>query len=140
MTSRSAGFSLIELIIVIVVVAIAAVAIGSAFAYISRSQRLGVDLQSATQIAQECAAHVVGLGRKPGSYAAVVPVASPSTICNALPAINPAFTRVVNVTTMPTGGALCSAGPPAWACKRIEIIVTRGGSGLVTLNFMLVNY
>jgi prepilin-type N-terminal cleavage/methylation domain-containing protein len=131
------GFSLIELIMVIVVVAIAAVAIGSAFAYISRSQRLNVELQAATQIAQECAAHVTGLGRKPGSYAAVTPVASPSTICNALPAIDPAFTRVVNVTTMAAGGALCGAG---WACKRVDIIVTRGGTNLVTLNFMLVNY
>lgn len=131
------GFSIIELIIVIVVVAIAAVAIGSAFAYISRSQRLGVELQTATQIAQECAAHVTGLGRKPGSYAAVVPVASPSTICDALPAIDPAFARVVNVIDMVPGGALCSAG---WACKQIEIIVTRGGGDLVRLNFMLVNY
>jgi type II secretory pathway pseudopilin PulG len=122
---------------VIVVVAIAAVAIGSAFMYISRSQRLNVDLLTATQIAQECAAHVVGLARHPGSYAAVVPVASPSTICNTLPAIDPAFTRVVNVSTMAAGGALCSAG---WACKRVEILVTRAGRDLVALDFMVVNY
>jgi prepilin-type N-terminal cleavage/methylation domain-containing protein len=131
------GFSIIELIIVIVVVAIAAVAIGSAFAYISRSQRLNVELQTATQIAQECAAHVVGRGRKPGSYAAVAPIASPSTICDGLPAIAAGFTRVVNVTNMAAGGALCGAG---WACKRVEVIVTRGAANLVTLNFMLVNY
>jgi prepilin-type N-terminal cleavage/methylation domain-containing protein len=136
MTPRR-GFTLIELIMVIVVVAIAAVAIGSAFMYISRSQRLNVDLLTATQIAQECAAHVVGLARHPGSYAAVVPVASPSTICNTLPAIDPAFTRVVNVSTMAAGGALCSAG---WACKRVEILVTRAGRDLVALDFMVVNY
>ena len=122
---------------VIVVVAIAAVAIGSAFLYISRSQRLTVDLLGATQIAQECAAHVVGLARHPGAYAAVAPVASPSTICNTLPAIDPAFTRVVNVTTMAAGGTLCSAG---WACKRVEILVTRAGRDLVALDFMVVNY
>jgi prepilin-type N-terminal cleavage/methylation domain-containing protein len=130
------GFTLIELIITIVVVAIAAVAIGSAFTYISRSQRLTVELLTATQIAQECAAHVMGRARKPGSYA-TVPVASPSTFCNGLPPIDPAFTRVLNVTTMAAGGALCSAG---WACKRVEILVTRGGASLVTLDFMLVNY
>jgi len=134
---RRAGFTLIELVMVIVVVAIAAVAIGSAFMYISRSQRLNVDLLAATQIAQECAAHVVGLARHPGSYAAVVPVASPSTICNSLPAVDPAFTRVVNVSTMAAGGALCSAG---WACKRVEILVTRAGRDLVALDFMVVNY
>ena len=134
---RRHGFSLIELVIVIVVVAIATVAIGSAFAYISRSQRLTIDLTAATQIAQECAAHVVGLGRHPGSYASVAPVASPSTVCNTLPAIDPAFTSVVNVSTMAAGGALCSAG---WACKRVEILVTRAGRDLVALDFMLVNY
>ena len=134
---RRAGFTLIELVMVIVVVAIAAVAIGSGFMYISRSQRLNVDLLAATQIAQECAAHVVGLARHPGSYAAVAPVANPSTICNTLPAIDPAFTRVVNVSTIAAGGALCSAG---WACKRVEILVTRGGRDLVALDFMVVNY
>ena len=131
------GFTLIELVIVIVVVAIATVAIGSAFAHISRSQRLTIDLMAATQIAQECAAHVVGLARHPGSYALVAPIASPSTVCNALPAIDPAFNRVVNVSTMAAGGALCSAG---WACKRVEILVTRAGRDLVALEFMLVNY
>ena len=136
MKGRLQGFSLIELIIVIVVVAIAAVAIGSAFAYISRSQALSANLLLASQIAQECADHVVGLGRKPGSYAAVAPVAAPSTICDSLPAVPPGFTRVVNVGVLPAG-VLCAAG---WACKRIEIIVTRVGANLVTLNFMLVNY
>lgn len=131
---RRGGFSLIELIITIVVVAIVAVAIGSAFTYITRSQRLTVDLLTATQIAQECAAHVIGRGRKPGSYAAV-PLAAPSTFCNGLPAIA-GFTRVLNITNT-AAGPLCSAG---WACKRVEIVVTRAGRNLVTLDFMLVNY
>lgn len=136
MNAKRNGFSLIELIIVVVVVAIAAVAIGSAFAYMSRSLALNANLQPATQIAQECADHIMGVGRRPGSYAAVVPVASPSTICNSLAAVPAGFNRVVNVTLVPAG-ALCTAG---WACKRIEIIVTRAGANLVTLNFMLVNY
>jgi len=131
------GFTLIELIIAIVVVAIAAVAIGSAFAYMTRSQVLSSDLQRASQIAQECAEHVVGLGRKPGSYAAVAPVAADSTICNALPAITAGFTRTVNITDVAGGGALfCAAG---WACKRVEIIAQRA-SAVVRLNFMLIDY
>jgi len=125
------GFSLIELIIVIVVVAIAAVAIGSAFAYISRSQGLNANLQAATQLAQECAAHIVGSARKPGTYASV-PLGG--TACNALP---PDPGRTVNVTAMPTGGALCSGA--GWGCKRVDITVTRGNA-TVTLNLMLVNY
>jgi prepilin-type N-terminal cleavage/methylation domain-containing protein len=130
------GFSIIELIIVIVVVAIAAVAIGSAFAYMSRAQRLAVELLTATQIAQECAAHAIGRGRKPGSYANV-PLGA--TLCNALPPVDPAYNRAVNVTNV-AAGALCDAGPPAWGCKRVEIAVTRGGRDLVTLNLMLVDY
>lgn len=125
------GFSLIELIIVIVVVAIGAVAIGSAFAYISRSQRLNADLLAATQLAQECAAHIIGRGRKPGSYASV-PVGG--TACDALP---PDPGRAVTVALMATGGALCSGA--GWGCKRVDITVTRGNA-TVTLNFMLVNY
>lgn len=131
---------MVELIIVVLVVAIAAVAIGSAFSYISRSQRLGVDLLTATQIAQECAEHVIGRGRKPGSYAAVVSIGLNSNVCNGLPAIDPAFTRVVNVTVMPTGGTLCSSGPPAWGCKHVQIVVTRATRDLVTMNLMLINY
>lgn len=129
---------MIELVIVIVVVAIAAVAIGSAFAYISRAQLLSSDLVRATQIAQECADHVIGRGRKPGTYAQVVPVASPSTICDALPAITAGFTRTVNIRDQTAfgAGALCAAG---WTCKHVEIIARRGRA-VVTLNFMLINY
>jgi prepilin-type N-terminal cleavage/methylation domain-containing protein len=134
--NRPGGFSILELIIVIVLVAIAAVAIGSAFSYISRSQRLTLDIATATQVGQQCAAHVVGLARHPGNYGNVPP-ASPSTLCNGLPAIDPAFNRTLNVTDMASGGVLCSG---TWACRRVEIVVTRGGRDLVALDFMLVNY
>jgi hypothetical protein len=62
-------------------------------------------------------------------------VASPSAICNALPALPAGYTRVVNVTNV-AAGTLCNAG---WACKRVQITVTRG-SVTSTLNFMIVNY
>jgi prepilin-type N-terminal cleavage/methylation domain-containing protein len=131
------GFTLIELIIAIVVVAIAAVAIGSAFAYMTRAQVLSADLQRASQIAQECAEHIVGLGRRPGSYAGIAPVALNSAICNGLPAITPGFTRTVNIVNVAGAGAsFCAAG---WACKRIEVTAQRG-SAIVRLNFMMINY
>ena len=133
------GFTLIELIIAIVVVAIAAVAIGSAFAYMSRSQVLSTDLQRASQIAQECAEHIVGRGRKPNSYAQVVPVAVNSTICDTLPAPGGGFTRTVNIRDEASAGvtgAVCAAG---WGCKHVEVTAVRG-SAQVTVNFMLINY
>lgn len=133
----SRGFTLVELIIAIVVVAIGAVAIGSAFAYMTRSQVLSADLQRASQIAQECAEHIVGLGRKPGAYAAVAPVAANSTVCDALPALTAGFARTVNITDVAGAGALfCAAG---WACKRVEIVAQRGAA-VVRLNFMLIDY
>jgi prepilin-type N-terminal cleavage/methylation domain-containing protein len=132
----SRGFTLIELIIAIVVVAIAAVAIGSAFAYMSRSQVLGTDLQRASQIAQECAEHIVGRGRKPNSYAQVAPVSVGSTICDALPAPGGGFTRTVDIRDTGITGAVCTAG---WNCKHVQVTAARG-TAQVTVNLMLINY
>lgn len=133
---RRRGFTLLELVIVVVVVAIAAVAVGSAFAYMSRSLALNEAMLRTWQIAQECAEHVLGQARKPaGSYAAI-PLGAPSTACDSVPTVAD-YPRVVNVTTIASGGALCSGA--GWACKRVEIIVTRGGT-TAELNFMLVDY
>jgi prepilin-type N-terminal cleavage/methylation domain-containing protein len=142
------GFSIIELIMVVVVVAIAAVAIGSAFAYMSRSQTLGVDLDGATRAAQECAAHIVGQGRRPGSYAAVpagasacdavpAPVPAGASACDAVPAPG-GYTRTVTVTDVagPSGTVCTGAG---WNCKSVAITVARG-TATAAVNFMLVNY
>jgi prepilin-type N-terminal cleavage/methylation domain-containing protein len=128
------GFTLIELIMVIVVVAITAVAIGSAYVYMSRSQALGADLLGATQAAQECAAHIVGQARRPGSYAAVP---AGATACNAITA--PAgYTRTVTVTNVAgPSGTLCTGA--GWSCKSVSVTVTRGGA-TAAVNFMLVNY
>ena len=137
MSARRAGFSLIELVMVIVIVAIAAVGIGSGFAYIARSQALSADLQRASQIAQEGADYIVGLGRKPGSYAGVAPVGNNSTICDALPAAGGAFSRTVNITDVVGAGTqFCALG---WTCKRVEVVARRANA-VVTLNFMVINY
>jgi prepilin-type N-terminal cleavage/methylation domain-containing protein len=137
MSRRRAGFSLIELVMVIVVVAIAAVAIGSGFAYIARSQALSADLQRASQIAQECADYIIGLGRKPGTYAGVAPVANNSAICNVLPAAGGTFIRTVDIANVAGAGVqFCAAG---WVCKRVRVTVRRG-QAVVELNFMVINY
>jgi prepilin-type N-terminal cleavage/methylation domain-containing protein len=133
------GMSMIELIMVIVILGIAAVAIGSAFMHSSRSLRLNEDMQRAWQIAQECADHVLGTARKPGAFTAVS-LAAPSSICSSLPA-DAGFTRVVNVTAAATGSttiALCNS--TAWACRRVDIQVSRGAATIAALNFMLIQY
>ena len=129
---------------VIVVVAVAAVAIGSGFAYIARTQAISADLQRASQIAQECADYVIGLGRKPGSYAGAAPVAANSAICNALtspdvvPSAGAKFTRTVDIVNVAGAGTQFCAN--TWACKRVRVSVQRGGNVLIQLNFMLINY
>lgn len=133
MTPLRAGFSLIELVMVIVVIAIAAVGIGAAFSSMSRSLALNEDLQRATQVAHECAEHILARARPPRGHYAAVAAASPSTECNGIAAAG--FNRVVNVTA-PAVGALCEAG---WNCKRVQVSVTRG-SAAVEVNFMIVQY
>jgi len=127
------GFSLIELVIVVVVVAIAGAAIGSAYAYLSRSLALNQDLQRGAQIAQECAEHIVGLARKPGTYASVP---TGATACNPIAVAAP-YSRTVAVADVAAVGALCSV---ANGCKSVSITVQRGAVSVATLSFMLVNY
>jgi prepilin-type N-terminal cleavage/methylation domain-containing protein len=129
------GFSIIELVIVVVIVAIAAVGIGSAFAYMSRSLTLNEDLQRGWQIAQECAEHIVGRSRRPGSYASVP---AGATACDAIPQVAP-YNRVVNIGAVAVG-PMCLTATPAWGCKSVTITVDRGGSVIASLSFMLVNY
>lgn len=124
------GFSLLELIMAIVVVSIGAVAIGAAFAAMSRSLALNEDLQRASQLAQECAEHILARARPPrGHYSAVA-----STDCNGMAAAG--FNRVVNITAIIPPTPLCDA---TWSCKRVQVSVSKG-TAAVEVNFMLVQY
>lgn len=124
------GFSLLELIMAIVVVSIGAVAIGAAFAAMSRSLALNEDLQRASQVAQECAEHILARARPPrGHYSAVA-----STDCNGMAAAG--FNRVVNITAIIPPTPLCDA---TWNCKRVQVSVSKG-TAAVEVNFMLVQY
>ena len=126
----SRGFSLLELIMAIVVVSIGAVAIGAAFAAMSRSLALNEDLQRASQVAQECAEHILARARPPrGHYSAVA-----STDCNAMAAAG--FNRVVNITAIVPPTPICDA---TWSCKRVQVSVSKG-TAAVEVNFMLVQY
>jgi prepilin-type N-terminal cleavage/methylation domain-containing protein len=132
--SRRAGFSMIELIMVIVIVAIAVVGIGAAFAHMSRSLALNEDLQRASQVAQECAEHILSLARPPRGHYVAVPVGAGSALCNGMAAAG--FNRTVNVSAMTAAAPLCAAG---WNCKRVQISVSKAGAA-VEVNFMIVQY
>jgi prepilin-type N-terminal cleavage/methylation domain-containing protein len=132
--SACRGFSLLELIMVILIVAMASVAIGAGFLRVQSTLALNEDVQRTTQIARECAEHILSRARPPRGHYDAVAAATPSAECNGLAAAG--FNRVVNVTPMPAGGALCAAG---WNCKHVAINVTKG-SAVANVNFMIVRY
>jgi prepilin-type N-terminal cleavage/methylation domain-containing protein len=131
---KPGGFSLVELILVIIIIAIAAVAIGSGFARVSSSLALNENVQRTSQVAHECAEHVLSSLRPPRGHYDAVAVGANSTVCNGLAVAG--FNRVVNVNDMAPGGALCAAG---WNCKWVEISATKG-TATANVNFMVVRY
>jgi prepilin-type N-terminal cleavage/methylation domain-containing protein len=131
---KRGGFSIIELIFVIVLLAVAAVGIGAAFAHLSRSLAVNEDLQRASQVAQECAEHILSRARPLRGHYAAVPVAGNSTLCDGIAATG--FSRTVNVSAMAAAAPLCAVG---WNCKRVQVSVTKG-SAAVEVNFMIVQY
>lgn len=125
---------MVELIMVIVIVAIAAVAIGSGFARVSSSLALNENVQRTSQVAHECAEHVLSSMRPPRGHYDAVAAGANSAVCNGLAVAG--FNRVVNVNDMAPGGALCAAG---WNCKWVEISVSKG-TATANVNFMVVRY
>jgi len=128
------GVSLIELIIVIVVVSIAAVAMLPLFGGVARSLNINEDTQTAAQLGQECAEHILAARRNPLlGYGAIN-----NTICNALPDPLAGFTRTVAVTDL-------TASPPctvttAGTCKNVRVSITTPTTSPTVLTLMVVNY
>lgn len=131
---RVRGFSLIELIVVIVVVSIAAVVLLQLFTGVAESLASNEDIQTATQLAQECSEHVMAVRRDPArGFAAVT-----DAVCDVLPAPLPGFTRAVAVTDL-------TASPPctvttAGTCKQVVVSIAKGAATPAAVTLMVVNY
>jgi type II secretory pathway pseudopilin PulG len=132
MSRRQCGFSLIELVIIIVVVSVAAVGLLSLWTGIGRSAGQSEETQTATQLAQECAEHILAQKR-------VNPTVGydniTTTVCNGLPAFT-GYTRSVTLT--PTTASPCPVAT-AGQCQLVRVQVDHG---LVTsaadMTFLLV--
>lgn len=128
------GFSLIELIIVIVVVSIAAVVLLQLFTGVAESLASNEDIQTASQLAQECGEHVMAVRRDPKTgFAAVT-----NSVCDVLPAPLPGFTRAVAVTDL-------TASPPctvtaAGTCKQVVVSIAKAGIAPAAVTLMVINY
>lgn len=135
MKSRACrGISLIEMIVVMVLVSAAAVPLLSLYGVVVRSLPINEDTQTAAQLAQECAEHVLAARRNPAvGYGAI-----DNSICNVLPPPLAGFARKVEVTDL-------AASPPctvkaAGTCKKVEVSVSAQTTEPTRLTFMLVNY
>ena len=126
---RQRGVTLIEMVIVIVILAIAATAIMDQFVTSARSYETNESVQTAAQLAQECAEHILATRRLQG-YATAI-----AATCPALPA---AYTSSGYVRNASFGAApaACVTAP----CAQVDVVVTHSGSERARVVFMLGSY
>lgn len=123
---RQRGVTLIEMVIVIVILAIAATAIMDLFVNSAKSYQTNESVQTAAQLAQECAEHILATRRTQG-YATAI-----TTTCAALPAVAGYATTV----TPGAEPAACATSP----CRQFDVVVTHNGTERARVVFMLGSY
>lgn len=126
---RARGFTLIEAVLVIVILSIASVAVLNQFSQAARAWFVDEDLQTATQLAQERAEGILAT-RRNGTYAGVAVGVANDTLTGTYAT----YARTVTVTAH--AGAPC----PAVNCKQVVVAVSRAGSPLAAVTFLLADY
>jgi len=124
------GFTLIELIAVIVVLSITGTALASLFIGVSGKQGLNSELQTATQVGQACAEHILTLRRR-DSATGYAGIGGPH--CGAAFTFN-GFTP--NDVTVAYAGSACPAGAN---CKQVTI-TTSDGTTTHIIDLLLTDY
>lgn len=124
---RQRGFTLIEMVMVIVILAIASVALMDQFVNTSKSYLIDEEIQTAAQLAQECAEHILATRRLQG-YATAI-----ATNCSTLPSVA-GYTLSVSPGAAPTA---CFTWP---LCTEVTVAVTQGGNTRASVVFMLGSY
>jgi len=127
--SNKQGFTLIELVMVIVLLGISMVGLVTLFGQLGGSLAINDDTQTAAQLAQECAEHLLAARRASGYSLGGI------SDCSALPALNGFGPPTVTVSDPYTGTA-CPGGA---SCKLFTITATYD-SGASTVNLMVADY
>lgn len=139
------GFSLIELVMAMVVFAIGAVLTMQAFIPPARAILVDTEIQLATDAAQACAEHLLGLRQIQTNGWNTVPAAG-NTLCDSI-TLPTGYTRnlsIVAVAAGASGGIPCLGTflPAATSCRQVTITVGKTGGEVppVIYTFMMINY
>lgn len=125
--SPSRGFTLIELVMVIMVVTIAVVGLVAALSRLGEATLVSERVQTAAELAQSCAEHLLASRRNQGFVAMTL---SCATV--------PGFSGTVTVTA-PFVNAACPDGTGN-RCRRLQITATVPAGISATMELMVVNY
>jgi prepilin-type N-terminal cleavage/methylation domain-containing protein len=123
------GFTLIELVMVIVLLSISTAGLVTLFGQLTGSLSINNDIQTAAQLAQECAEHLLAARRQAGYDL------GGTTNCSALPTFNGFGPPAVTISD-PYAGSAC---PATANCKLLTINATYG-SGASTVTVLLTDY
>jgi len=132
---RRRGFSLIEMTMVIVVVSVAAVPLLGSLAQPGRALLLAEDLQVATNVAQACADFIVRSHHDGVTLYANIT----TTTCNFLPTTT-GYPPVVTVSGVTSATVPACPSALTGYCKQVGVTVTKSGTKLADLSFMVTNY
>ena len=125
------GFTLVEMVMVIVILGIASVALMDQFVNTSKSYLINEQLQTATQLAQECAEHILATRRGQDYAAAIVATCPPLPLSYS----TAGYARTRTVSFAP---AACVTAP----CAQVDVVVTHSASATdqARIVFMLGSY
>ena len=123
------GFTLIELVMVIVLLSISTAGLVTLFGQLTNSLSINNDIQTAAQLAQECAEHLLAARRRAGYDLGGV------SDCSALPALNGFGPPAVTVSD-PYAGSACPVGAN---CKLLSIQAAYSG-GAATVTLVMADY
>lgn len=143
---RSAGFSLIELILVIVILGVSLAGLASMFSGSTIALATGEEVQKTAQYAQECAERVVAVRRNLGFTGTGINNTTSGNITSTLCDPSPdGYTRTLtlgpNYAGSSCSGTTCSGCPSGAICRDVTISVQlTNGSGSSSIQLMLANY